>query len=261
MKYAKIQVNKTLYKTNFYSNIITQHLAGVQLKNGLKSLFIPIIIYLNVFLISKNRSSPRFSEFFSKFLWICSFNKRTKIRNSWKPSHENFPLKRIENGGWNSRERKGNEKPNETKAENLFFLLVPPTTTYRGKRFTIPRIFRRRGVPHKFPTQVYPIPASIWRERVGYDGLRWVERFVPAEWSGVIAVSHGRRLTRVQQMCSCPCTEQTGDSWVFGRWDTSLEIFSKDFQGFRFSLRFLKLLSFVSNQTYGILVEIVPVNM
>lgn len=255
MKYAKIQVNKTLYKTNFYSNIITSCRCSIEewIEISLHSYYYLLERASNI----EKRSSPRFSEFFSKFLWICSFNKRTKIRNSWKPSHENFPLKRIENGGWNSRERKGNE----TKAENLFFLLVPPTTTYRGKRFTIPRIFRRRGVPHKFPTQVYPIPASIWRERVGYDGLRWVERFVPAEWSGVIAVSHGRRLTRVQQMCSCPCTEQTGDSWVFGRWDTSLEIFSKDFQGFRFSLRFLKLLSFVSNQTYGILVEIVPVNM
>lgn len=128
---------------------------------------------------------------------------------------------------------KETERPEETKAENFIF---PP--------FFFTTIIEERGLRFQESFQevshisfLYKcIPSNFHLEGTcRLRRLRWVERFVPAEWSGVIAVSHGRRLTRVQQMCFLSYTEQTGGFmgfWPLGHF--SRNFFQKISKGFVF---------------------------
>lgn len=151
------------------------------------------------------------------------------------------------------REERKRRGPKRQKPKTLFFLLffLPPSS--RKEVYDSKNLFQE--VSHI--SFLYKcIPSNFHLEGTcRLRRLRWVERFVPAEWSGVIAVSHGRRLTRVQQMCFLSYTEQTGGFMGFGRWDTSLEIFSKRFPRVSFSVTLLKTFrSFISNQINGTLV-------
>lgn len=130
------------------------------------------------------------------------------------------------------REERKRRGPKRQKPKTLFFLLFFTTIIEeRGLRFQesfqeVSHIsFLYKCIPSNFHLE------GTCRLR----RLRWVERFVPAEWSGVIAVSHGRRLTRVQQMCFLSYTEQTGGFmgfWPLGHF--SRNFFQKISKGFVF---------------------------
>lgn len=130
------------------------------------------------------------------------------------------------------------EEREKRETENRIF----PRVSAEERGFTIPRIVRR-GV---LPTQVST------RHLEGTCGcVSSMARFIPAERFEVIAVSHGRQLTRVQQMCSCP-RDKRGivRHRVFGPLGRSLP--RNFFQGFPrvsfFVLSFLKLSLLVSNE-------------
>lgn len=131
------------------------------------------------------------------------------------------------------REERKRRGPKRQKPKTLFFLLffLPPSS--RKEVYDSKNLFQE--VSHI--SFLYKcIPSNFHLEGTcRLRRLRWVERFVPAEWSGVIAVSHGRRLTRVQQMCFLSYTEQTGGFmgfWPLGHF--SRNFFQKISKGFVF---------------------------
>lgn len=149
------------------------------------------------------------------------------------------------------REERKRETRRDKSRKRIF-----PLFYHRGKRFTIPRIFPR-GVPHKFPIQVYPIQlpsggnVSVTTSSMGRKICP--RRMVRSNCRFARSTTYTRPtdvfLSYTEQ------TEGFIGFWPLGYF--SRNFFHKISKGFVF--RSL-LETFVSNQMNGILAENVRVN-